>query len=191
MNEGRYFGIYASETVKLGADILISDARGDTVVVDEKAQLHYINNPRQTFAFEVSYYSDEAESILDGWLVSSDNITNYYMLIWINSARNEQLNRIVAEDFNEITVAFVSKKRIIYYIEQLGYPVNRLRKIARDIRLNHYRNYFKLSEDAFIYYSKEGYEERPINVVIDWNVLKRLAYGVYRVNRKGCEKMKY
>ncbi len=181
--------VYDANEQKLGADIHIVLPRGETLVFDEKAQLHYINAPRRTFAFEVSYYNDETGGISDGWLVNNDNKTDYYVLVWIDSARSDQLNRIVEDDFNEITVAAVAKKRIIYYLERLGYPVKRIKKISRDMRFNNNKNYFKLSEDAFLYFTKEGYEEKPINIVIDRRILWTLASGIYKVDRKNCVKL--
>ena len=181
--------IYDANEQKLGADILIDSPRGETLIVDEKAQLHYINEPRRTFAFEVSYYNERTNGISDGWFVSNDNKTSHYVLVWVDSARTDQLNRIVEDDFNEITVAVVAKNRIVNYLEQLGYPIKRIRKIARDMRFNQNKNYFKLSEEAFIYYTKEGYDEKPINIVINRTVLWTLAYGVYKVDRTECRKM--
>lgn len=175
---------------KLGSDIRIVKPRGETLIIDEKAQLHYINEPRRTFAFELSYYNDKTKSILDGWFVRNENKTDHYVLVWIDSARTNQLNRIVEDDFNEVTVAVVAKKRIMYYLEQLGYPIKRVKKIARDMRFNHNKNYFKLSEEAFIYYTKEGYEEKPINIVIDRNALWELADGIYIANRSECIKLR-
>ena len=181
--------IYDAEEQKSGIDILIHDWNGKSVFVDEKAQLHYINEPRPRFAFEVSYHNEKADSITDGWFVSDKNKTDYYILVWIDSAKTDRLNRIVEEDFNEITVALIAKAKISRYLEDCGYPIKRIRKIARDMRFNPNSERFKLSDEASIFYTKKGYDEKPINVIIEMPAILRLAYGFYAVNRAECKKM--
>lgn len=176
---------------KAGVDMLITDARGKTIAVDEKAQLHYINAPRRTFAFELSYYNDKLKGISDGWFVNDQNKTNAYILIWINSARTDKLNRIVEEDFNEITVALIAKDKIISYLKQRGYPIHKMKKMAYELRDERRgTNAFMLSKDVFMYYSKQNYDEKPINVIIDKTILWGLAYGVYKVDRTRVVKLK-
>jgi len=175
---------------KTGTDILLTDFNGRTIKVDEKAQLHYINAPRRTFAFELSYYSDKINDITDGWFVSDNNKTDAYVLVWIDSARTEKLNRIVEEDFQEVTIALIGKQKIINYLKQRGYPVHKLKKLSHDLReCQNETNAYMLSKDVFMYYSKKGYDEKPINVVIDKTILSELAYGLYKVNRTNCTKL--
>lgn len=175
---------------KTGTDILITDFKGRTIKIDEKAQLHYINAPRRTFAFELSYYSDKIKDITDGWFVSDNNKTDAYVLVWIDSARTDKLNRIVEEDFQEITVALIVKDKIVNYLKQRGYPIHKLKKLSHELReRQNETNAFMLSKDVFLYYSKKGYDEKPINVVIDKTILSELAYGLYKVNRTSCTKL--
>ena len=181
--------IFDVKSQKEGADLVIYSSSGQAVIIDEKAQLYYINKPRQTFAFELSYYNDRTNGIQDGWFISDNNKTEYYVLIWIDSARTDQLNRIVEEDFNEISVALISKKKVLRYLSYQGYSIERLKSTAQDMRAGHKGNPVKISESAFIYYTEKGYDEKPINVVIDRTVLDELAYGVYTVKRTGVSKV--
>lgn len=181
--------IYDSVAQKDGCDVIIRTSAGATIAVDEKAQLHYINEPRTTFAFEISYYSDNALKIVDGWFVSSSNKTDYYNLVWIDSARIDQINRLVEEDFKEITVAFVSKKKIIQYLSNKGFSIDYIKGIARELRENEEDRKIELSNGVFLFYSSEGYDEKPINIVVDRRILMDLAYGTYKVTRNNCQKL--
>ena len=126
--------VFDANEQKAGADILYTDIRGNVITIDEKAQLHYINAPRRTFAFELSYYSDKINDITDGWFVSDNNKTDAYVLVWIDSARTDKLNRIVEEDFQEVTIALIGKQKIINYLKQRGYPIHKLKKLSHDLR---------------------------------------------------------
>ena len=181
--------IYDAENQRLGADLIIRNSAGATITIDEKAQLHYINNPKPTFALEVSYINEKTMDVSDGWFVSNSSKTDCYLLVWVDSARTTLVNRLVEEDFNEITAVLVTKKRIIQYLGRLGYSIERIKQCAHDLRDNDSTNAIELSPTVFLYYSNEGYDEKPINIVIDKKVLYTLAYGVYKVNREGCQKL--
>lgn len=181
--------IFDVEAQKRGTDILIYNPNGTVMVVDEKAQLHYINEPRPTFAFEVSFYNENTRSISDGWFISDSNKTDAYLLVWIDSSRTNQINRLVEEDFNEVTTLLIAKKRIIQYLSSLEYSIKLIKVLADKMRTDNKGNVYKLSPDAFIYYSNNGYDEKPINVVINRETLYKLAYGVYKVSRTDFKKM--
>lgn len=181
--------IYSSEAQKAGTDVLITHPSGTTIAIDEKAQLHYINNPRPTFAFEVTFYSENTQDIEYGWFVNDSNKTDCYILIWIDAARTNQINRLVEEDFKEITVFFVPKKEIIQYLSGLGYSIDKIKVIASNMRSGTTESPYKLSTDTFIYYTNERYDEKPINVVIGKKALSNIAYGIYKVTRNSFTKL--
>ncbi len=181
--------IYDVENQKAGADLIISNSAGATITIDEKAQLHYINDPKPTFALEVSYINETTLDVSDGWFVNNSSKTDCYLLVWIDSARTTLVNRLVEEDFNEITAVLITKKRIIQYLSRLGYSIEHIKQCAHDLRDSDATNSLELSPTVFLYYSCDGYDEKPINIVIDKKVLSALAYGTYKVTRESCLKL--
>ena len=181
--------IYAAEEQKAGIDLLITNPSGATLTIDEKAQLHYINEPCPTFAFEISFYNENTRSITDGWFVNDSNRSACYILVWIDDARTSQVNRLVEEDFTAVTVLLITKKNIIQYLSKLGYPINRIKTLAEELRNRGNKNIYRLSPNTILYFSDAGYDEKPINVLIDKAVLCKMAYGVYNVTRKDCQKL--
>lgn len=179
--------IYNVAEQKLGIDVLIYDQDAKSLTVDEKAQLHYINNPKDTFAFEVSFLQEDTGDVVDGWFVSRSNLTKCYMLVWLDKARTDKLNRIVAEDFEEVTIYFIVKEKIKSYLLELGLSTEALKEKASDMRQNNVK-LIQISKDAFLYHS-EKYKESPINVVINRDVLKTKAYGIYHVTKEGLSKI--
>lgn len=178
-----YKRIFSAEQQKSGIDVELINASGNSKNLDEKAQLHYINSPKETFAFEISYYSTEKNDYLDGWFVNDSNKTDFYLLIWIERARTAELNRIVAEDFEQLSVLLVSKRKIKSFIEKLGFSSLRLKAEAAELRENQDNNIKNCSEDIFIYKSVIEYDEKPINLIVPRVVLEELAYMKFLVTK--------
>ena len=146
--------------------------------------MHYINRPKARFAFEVSYIQDGSDEVMDGWLVNDDSETDCYMLIWIDRARTDKLNRIVADDFEQVTICFVTKKSIISYLRSYRYTIDRIKGLAKEMRTTDIGDKIVISPDAVLYYTRKGYSEQPINILIERDVLCRLSHGVYDVSRE-------
>ena len=175
--------IYDTKKQKEGIDLLIYVDSGNVLKIDEKAHLHYINAPKPTFAFEVSYLLDKDKRVMDGWLINTSNQTDYYNLIWINEARTDCLNRIVAEDFLKVTALLIGKEKVVQYLSDNGYTLEKIKILAQKMR-NNKEKIIRLTADSVMYFSNEGpYEEKPINVLINEEVLRKYAAGVYIVTR--------
>ena len=179
--------VYDADMQKKGCDIYIFNKGGRSIKIDEKAQLHFINNPRDTFVFEISFLQDDSGEVMNGWFVSDNNITDCYMLSWIDQARADKLNRIVAEDFEQVTICFITKKKVISYLVSCGFAIDKIKSLANKMRANEMADTYHLSHDAVLYYSK-NIKEQPINILINRSVLYQLSYGVYVVSRKGVIK---
>ncbi len=175
--------VYDADMQKKGCDIYIFNKGGRSIKIDEKAQLHFINDPRDTFVFEISFLQDDSGEVINGWFVSDNNITDCYMLSWIDQARTDKINRIVAEDFEQITICFITKKKVISYLASCGFTIDKIKSLANKMRVNEMADSYHLSRDAVLYYSK-NIKEQPINIVINRSVLYQLSYGVYCVSRK-------
>lgn len=179
--------VYDADMQKKGCDIYIFNKGGRSIKIDEKAQLHFINNPRDTFVFEISFLQDDSGEVMNGWFVSDNNITDCYMLSWIDQARADKLNRIVAEDFEQVTICFITKKKVISYLVSCGFAIDKIKNLANKMRVKELADTYHLSHDAVLYYSK-NIKEQPINILINRSVLYQLSYGVYVVSRKGVIK---
>lgn len=97
-------------TVKIGDKVLI---------IDEKAQLKYINDPRPpTFAFELSYMKKGV--LRDGWFVNDEKDTEYYGLFWIHESDEKDRKVIESNDFKKVECIIISKKSITDYLDGEG-----------------------------------------------------------------------
>ena len=169
--------IYAKKLQKKGVDVLIDKDKK----LDEKAQLYYINQPINSFAFEIDYYDEKTETVVDGWFIGN-NETDEYLLMWIPEARTNHINRLVAEDFICVNADLLQKKRIQSYVEKLGLTKKVLKEKAFMMRNE---NIERLDFGAMCHmvYSIKGFSEKPINLVVDKTVIDDLSDRIFEIKK--------
>lgn len=170
--------IYAKSLQRKGIDILI----GNQTKVDEKAQLYYINRPVESFAFEIDYYDESANHIVDGWFINNSNETDAYLLMWIPEARTTHINRLVAEDFEYIDADYLRKNRLKAYTERLGLYDTTLKKNALMMREKNIER-LSINDDCYMTYSIKGYSEKPINLVVRKSVLDEMSDNIFEIRK--------
>lgn len=191
----------------LGYDVLINYGDGHHVVIDEKSQLHYINNPLPTFAFEIMYTA--GEMLKDGWFISNKIKTDAYLLGYPFSSRNISrfdLDKIRMEDFSKAEVIYLYKEELVNFLQEKG--INVIRLVTDSLKLIEYskdsdnpqygdefRMYQTEHSTRYYYYypvdtSKiclcysPGYKERPINLLIRKENLRKISkwHGYVDIN---------
>lgn len=176
--------IYEKNAQKKGIDIILDD----TIALDEKSQIYYINKPLNTFIFEISFFYKESKGYIDGWFVSENNETQVYLFLWINEARTNEVNRLVAEDFTSVEAMFIEKKRVKEYISSLGFSDAKLAEYANKMRENSTTR-MDINEDCHLTLSNK-LEEKPINLVVNKEILEKLCKSSYIVGKDGLKKLK-
>ncbi len=171
--------IYEKKLQIRGIDVLLDDKRK----IDEKAQLYYINRPVNSFAFEIDYYDEEKEAVVDGWFVSQSNETDEYLLLWIERARTTKINRLVADDFEVVNANLIEKNHLKKYLEGIGITDYGLKKKAIEMRDCDIAR-VDFGENCHLKYSASGFTEKPINLVINKNVLDDLSYGRFVITKE-------
>ena len=179
-----YERIYDKKLQIKGTDVKIS-IDGVEYRLDEKAQLYYINRPKDTFIVEIDYIDDKTGETVTGWFVSKDNETDIYAFAWINKAKNTRPERMVAHDFDEVTVYFVKKENIKRYLMTLNISDADLVAMARDMRkTDTSRKDIGKNKVCLVRSSSDDYVETPINLIIPRDILAELALKKYFITRK-------
>ncbi len=174
-----YERIYEKKLQLQGVDIILDKRR-----IDEKPQLYYINRPVGSFAFEIEYYSEKCGHNVDGWFINNQNLTDDYLLLWIDKARIDKVNRLVAEDFEYVHADLISKDRLKAYLTRLGISDKELKQKAVEMREKSILR-IDLNEDIHLSYSVDGYSEKPINLVIDKKILDNISSKRYEIKKDG------
>lgn len=155
---------------KAGVDIIMTEgSHNEEIFIDEKAQLHNLNENIPTFAFELSYIKGgEPEA---GWLLDTAVKTAGYMLCWPFGIKNDG-----NDEYRRAKVLFVSKRRILSYLDAYGFSRRELARRDEAIRENGHPGRFRTRNNNFwFYFSKGKYAEAPINIVIRVPLLQELA----------------
>jgi len=166
---------------KSGVDVefIGTDYRG--YCVDEKAQLHYLNQNLPTFAFELLSYQNGYDTV--GWLCNSKLKTDFFMLIW-PSATTDDYEGITWDQFTKADCLLIQKSKILKMLASKGLTVERMLSAARDIRSSGRKGKIPIPGIKGIYYFASyprEYQEAPINIIISKPILKELAQRRYIV----------
>lgn len=183
-----------------GVDILI-EVGGRSIKIDEKASIYYSNAMIPTFAFEVDSIQKGHNEPVEGWFVNDSLETEYYMLIWPNVKcvqQNKQwirkdIKSLKKDDFTIIEAFLIPKKDIRIELERCGYDRQHLLVYAKKMR-EMCKGQQKMEEefvnDEMKFTFSGQLAEKPINIVIRKNLLRKLAKGIYLISEDGYATIK-
>lgn len=138
---------------------------GKTYLIDEKAQLDYVNDDLPTFAFEIQY--QKKGRLKEGWLFDPCKETEFYALV---TAIYEDSPNV----FTSCKITLVNREKLIAFLAS--------RKITQDSLVSeiakHPEKHGK-SELPKLHSKKEGYlyssannkAEKPINLILKLDFL--------------------
>ena len=191
-----------------GKDVIIEYDDGSQVIIDEKAQLHYMDICLDTFVFEIDFIGRD-NNLHTGWLYNHDLKTDTYMLIWpnktsyhsiINSVpKKEQLRKIKEilpkikyDDFESVDCYLIKRNVIKEYLAHNDWDEESILLKAKELRKSktYGRTFLTGLEDFYFYFSEPfNYRESPINIVIRKNTLTKLAHQKYVVTKKELQSL--
>jgi hypothetical protein len=129
-------------------------------LIDEKAQLDYINRDLPTFAFELSYQKNGA--IKQGWLFDTHKKTDFYALV----------KAICSDDPNTYTsckITLVNRKKLISFLENREITENSLKYFVKNAAEKQGKVILKGLDpkaEGYLYFSSQNKVEKPINIIL-------------------------
>ena len=119
---------------------------------DEKAGAHYVNQPIRTYLMELSQIKTTGEEV-DGWFLSGDNKTEYYILMYLWALVPQTIDRngkadVMWEEIKEDNITLVEyyivkKSDIFKYLEECGFDKQRLRDGVKYLREHPEKDFVK------------------------------------------------
>lgn len=173
--------VHDEQGQRSGIDVEFTGADGRVYYVDEKAQLHYLNQNLPTFAFELLSFQKGYDTV--GWLCNAKLKTDFYMLIW-PFATQDDYNGITFDRFTKADCLLIQKQKILKMLASSGLTVERMLSDARCIRASGRKGKIPIDGIKGIYYFAsypKKYQEAPINIVISKPKLKDIAQRRYIV----------
>lgn len=163
-----------------GIDLKLSK-EGKFYIIDEKAQLDYLESDLPTFAFEISYLKYSQERL--GWLYDSKKITDFYFTI--TSIKCKEYN-VPESGFKSCKIFSVDRRKLINLLNSRGLTFERIKTLNHQIRKGTFKNRIYVNElnaitEGKFFYSKEGKAEQPINLVLklDFLTKSKVAKKIY------------
>lgn len=170
-----------------GVDVEFVGIDGKVYCVDEKAQLHYLNQNLPTFAFELLSYQKGYDTV--GWLCNDKLKTDLYLLIWPYATQDAYQN-ITWEHFTKADCLLIQKQKILKMLANKGLTEERMLSDARRIRATGQKGKIPIDGIRGIYYFASyprKYREAPINIIISKSILLELTQRRYMVSPHGVQ----
>lgn len=151
-----------------GIDVVLHEGQWQ-LNIDEKSQLHNINEHIPTFAFELSYLKND--SVRPGWLIDPTKKTDAYMLCWpYGEADNEQ-----EAVYTGAKALLVSKHTLLDALSKFGYGRQALAERDEAIRKTGKHGSFRCKSPCFWFFYSGQYAEQMINIVVKAPFLEKIA----------------
>ena len=153
-----------------GIDLeLIHSKTKKTYLVDEKAQLDYVNEDLPTFAFELSYLKNNVEK--EGWLFDKGKRTDFYSLI----------TSIYSDEpgvYTSCKITFVNRSKLISFLATKGYTKNEFSTIQNIHKETHgvvVLERLDARTEGYLYCSSKNKSEKPVNLVLKIDFLIKIG----------------
>ena len=134
---------------------------GAEFLIDEKAQLDYINDDLPTFAFELSYLKNG--KVKEGWLFDATKKTDFYALATAIYSDEPAL-------YTSCKITLVNRTKLIAFLKS--------RKLDRESLRNRLLAHGKITIDelnpkieGYLYFSKKKKVEKPLNLILKLDFL--------------------
>jgi len=166
------------ESQYAGIDVEISNG-GQSIKIDEKAALYYVNRELDTFAFELSFVN-KAGRINTGWFMDDSKMTTHYLLLYPKSSVDD-LSKIQNSDFRDVHGILVSRAKLKEHLESMGYTKEKLQWYNSYMRSNVMDGRYR--DDGNFHFSISGkLYERPVNLILARSRLEMIADAVFDVS---------
>lgn len=167
-----------------GSDLILSTSDGVLYreVIDEKVAARYANTELNTFSLELSFIGRNGDKRC-GWFIDNTKITKYYLFGWIKKADipyNKECDRydtdlITKDNIKEIDWALVSRQKIMDFLEERGWTLDKLSLQDKKIREQGKVKTKEFINDVSFRYS-DSYIEKPINILLKKETYMGLAH---------------
>ncbi len=151
-----------------GIDIVFThNTTRQDYLIDEKAQLDYINDDLPTFAFEIQYEKKGRQK--EGWLFDNTKETHFYSLItalFEDSPDTFTSCKITLVNRDKL-IAFLAAKKITkdFLMTKIEKRPHKHAKLVLD-RLNP-------KTEGYLYFSTKNKAEKPVNLILRLEYLIR------------------
>lgn len=143
-----------------GSDVVFSiPNKGlNNLIVDEKAQLYYLEGGLPTFAFELNFIN-RSGSRIEGWLTDEGKKTEYYQLLFLTAKKDfENIDEI-----NKVEYVLVERSKIL---QAINLDLSTLRNKGIEVSQNLDFHQFKILGVPYYFTHSTKLAESPVNIIL-------------------------
>jgi hypothetical protein len=143
-----------------GSDVILSIPHKDisNKIVDEKAQLYYLDGGLPTFAFELNFINRKGERV-EGWLTDVRKKTEYYQLLFL-TAKKDFKN---IDEIKKVEYILVERSKII---KAINLDLAIIRKKGIEVSKSIDFHQFKTSGMPYYFTHSTKLAESPVNIIL-------------------------
>lgn len=158
-----------------GIDVILSPDNKH-ILIDEKAQLSYLNKKLKTFSFELSYLIKDDWKL--GWLYSTRKVTQGYFLVFDIMTKTNKISSI--DDFISCEIVFISRQKLIDDLEKKGVTREFCMKYEMDARkYDKNGKIYILGYKDICFYHSTRLNEQPFNLILNKEYLLTVGKKIY------------
>jgi hypothetical protein len=159
----------AIEDQYAGSDIVFSiPSKGlSHIVVDEKAQLYYLDGGLPTFAFELNFVNRRGER-MEGWFTDESKKTTHYQLLFLTAKKGFEK----VEDIACVEFILVERSKIL---NAININLTTLRQKGMVVAQSGEFRQFKQSGTPYYFTHSVKLAESPVNIVLSKKLLIELS----------------
>ena len=153
-----------------GSDIVLSIPIKEVfnAIIDEKAQLYYLDGGLPTFAFELNFVNKNGERV-EGWLTDESKSTTFYQLLFLTAEKDFES----VKKKEKVEYILIKKEEILKFIA-LDLAILR----RKGIEVSKSEDFRQFREQSIPYYFTHSTQlaESPVNIIIRKNKLIELSF---------------
>ena len=166
-----------------GVDVIATSPDGQELLIDEKAQTSYINDPRPTFILELSYMMDGSRRI--GWFYDSSKETGSYLFVWIPEANTDSPTD--PGEINRIYCLLIHRSTLLTYLGSEGFDRDRVLSRERSIRKSGEAGRIGTGRDDVYFFYSQHLDEEPVNLVMKYHLLHELCEASWEITHESVD----
>lgn len=162
-------------------DVKMKDKDGNDILIAEKAQTKFINNPIPSFTLELGYYNGTVamDNFKLGWLLNDTLGITHYMFIWVLDADKDAAHLESFNEIHKVRICMIKRDKIFELFSDNNLDIMELIERTSNLTYNSTeRKYDKYREDireGMTIVQSLAYHEKPVNLKVSFDLYLKYA----------------
>lgn len=162
-------------------DVKMKDKNGKEILIAEKAQTKFINNPIPSFTLELGYFNGvvDMDHFKVGWLLNEDIGITHYMLIWVLDADKDAEHLESFNEIHKVRICMIQRDKVFQMFSDNNLDIMELVERTANLTFNStevkYDKYREEIRDGMTIVQSLSYHEKPVNLKVSFDLYLKYA----------------